>query len=122
MVAKKTPAKKTPPAPKKDVQTTKVPAKKAAAPVNRTDKAGSSGMGMTKSGVKAKAADASNKSLYSSSAKGLATFDRHSGKLVDMTIEEWNKNDSTGSKATKKAADVKKAVLAKYGMAPKKKK
>lgn len=49
MVAKKMPAKKLPPAPKKEVQASKVPAKKAAAPAKRTDAAGRQGMGETSS-------------------------------------------------------------------------
>ena len=89
---------------------------KKKAKTGRTDKTGASGMGMTKSGVKAKADYAGTKAFLDASAEGLASIDPYSGRLADTMVTKFKKDDPSGSKANKKANNARDAVFKSYGM------
>jgi hypothetical protein len=124
MAAKKAPTKKTA---SSNTKSSSAAAKRMADEKStrmgkRTDKAGSSGMGMTKSGVKALAKDARRESLYESSATGTASRDKYTGRIKSMAIQGFrDSSDKLGKKAEKKAKVAEAAVYKKYGVKPKKK-
>ena len=77
MVAKKAPAKKTPPPSRTDKKGTSGMGK-TNPNAKRTDRAGHTGMGMTKSGVKARAHAAGKEEINKRSWKGGITRDEYS--------------------------------------------
>ena len=139
MVAKKAPAKKTPPPSRTDKKGTSGMGKTQRNVVKRTDKSGSSGMGktnpnakrtdragstgmgMTKSGVRKLAKEIGKETTYFKSGAGLASYDEYTGRVKDATIEKWADNDRSGKKAMKAGKEASARVYKKYGMTPKKK-
>jgi hypothetical protein len=111
MAAKKAPAKK--------VAAKKAPAKKTP-PVNRTDRTGASGFGMTKQGVEARAIDASSRSYLSNFRSGGGISGEYSNLLTEAIVKD-QKNKKSENQLDREALRAGNAVRKKYGVKPKKK-
>lgn len=113
MAAKKTPAKKA--APAKKAESSKTPT-----PPKRTDKAGSSGMGMTKTGVEQRAMNAAFESMIGDAKGGSLEFGYrpNSNLLKSLGLTGGTFKKGYESRAAAAANKVRK----KYGVTPKKSK
>jgi len=119
MAAKKTPGKKAAPA-KKVAAKKAAPAAKATAktptPPKRTDRAGSSGMGMTKTAVEQRAKDAALYSMVSDVVGGSIVFDyRPNNRLLENISLENAEGFKKGYEW--RAATAANKVRKKYGVA-----
>jgi hypothetical protein len=131
MAAPKAPAKKmsapAKAAPKKTSKTADssklTPSQKknlAASAKMRTDKTGSSGMGMNKGGVEARATDAAAKAYISNFRSGGGYSDKYSGLLMEAVVAD-QKNKKSEKQRDKEALAAANQVRKKYGLKPGKK-
>jgi hypothetical protein len=96
--------------------TPKKPASKQPTP-KRTDKTGASGMGMTKSGVRARATSAGLNEINARSFVGGKTKNEYSGLTTGVTVQQFSPKDPQGKQAFKAEKVAKQKVLKAYGMA-----
>jgi hypothetical protein len=124
MAAKKAPMKKVTPAKKASAKTSAPKKTDPRAASNRTDKTGSSGMGMTKSGVEARAKSAGYDKGATLYPEGIGQSDRYSGLTTWMGYKGTPTSKGkkiSNAQANKIMLQAENKVRKNYGVKPKKK-